>query len=213
MKKILAVGIIVVLLGSLFIGVAASVAADTVPPTIANMRRLPSSVLVGDPITITCTCTDDMSGVKNVSIQIKDAKYRVVNYTMTAAGGNTYTYTFNYTGKEGLYYIQYFRSYDNASNSEEKASTLNFTAWCYSDNKGAGGEVPTPSPTPDMNATATPLPPPPTIEWIRHPGPAISGRDVFNAVGLTVCAVVLIVLWCFLWRLNENIKWENDRNK
>ena len=188
---------------------------DVNAPTITLMARTPSSVLVGDPVTITCTVTDDVSGVENVSVQIKDAKSRVTNYTMTAGTNNTFSYEFTYTGKEGWYYIQYFNSYDEAGNFRENASSLNFSARGSSagggpGGGGAGGEVPTPSPTPEVNATVTPSPTPP-IEWIRRPSAAISGRDavivVGGVVGATFVMLMLAILWNYYKRQKSGGKW------
>ena len=184
---------------------------DVNAPTITETARTPSSVLVGDSVTISCTVTDDVSGVKNVSVQIKDAKDRVVNYTMVEGANNSYSYEFTYTGKEGWYYIQHFYSYDNASNLVDNASTLSFSARGYSAGDGvgggAGGEVPTPSPTPEVNVTVTPSPAPP-LEWIRRPAAAISGRDAVIVVGGVVGATFVMLMLAILWNYNKKQKRE-----
>lgn len=185
---------------------------DTVLPAITLMNRTPSSVLVGDPVTITCTVTDDVSGVENVSVQIKDAKDRITNYTLTAGASNTFTFTYNYTGKEGWYYIQYFNSYDEAGNFQENTSTISFSAVGYSagggaGGGGAGGEVPTPTPTPDVNATATSTPASP-LEWIRRPSAAISGRDAIIVVGGVVGVAFVMLMFAILWNYIKKQKRE-----
>ena len=176
---------------------------DVNAPTITETARTPSSVLVGDSVTITCTVTDDVSGVKNVTVQIKDAKDRVVNYTMTAGSNNSYSYTYTYTGKEGWYYIQYFSSYDNASNLRENDSTLNFSAVGYSaggdGGGGAGGEVHLPTPTPDVNATVTPTPSP--TEWIQQPKLEVDGETALMGAGIIVGVVFIALILDILWNV------------
>lgn len=185
------------LIGFCLIAAIAMVGAATAEPIITTTCT-PSSVLVGGSVTITCTVTDD-SGVKNVTVQIKDAKGSVTNFTMVAGASNTFSYEFTYTGKEGRYYIQSFWI-SNGSGFEENASTLNFSARDYYDIR------PTPTPTPDVNATATPSPTPPLV-WVRNPPRfPVTGREAVQIIGGVVGCVILVVLWRFLWRLNENIK-------
>lgn len=200
----------------------ANFTVDATPPTITAMARTPSSVLIGTPVTITCTVTDDVSGVKNVSVQIKDAKDRVVKYTMVAGASNAFSYTFSYTGKEGWYYIQYFSSYDNASNLKEEISTLSFSAVGSSAGGGAGGgggggEVPTPSPTPtpEINVTVTQSP---ASYWEEiHRSSVITVREAVRGMGIGVGIIVGVVfiaaLLITLWNIYLKGRRENDWNK
>ena len=181
---------------------------DTVLPTITAMNRTPDSVLVGNSVTITCTVTDDVSGVENVSVQIKNAKDIITNYTLTAGADNSFSYTYTYTGKEGWYYIQYFNSYDEAGNFRENASTLSFSATSSSAGGPGGGPGVVPSPTPDVNATVTP---PPPLEWIRRPEMPVSGRDAITVVGGVVGAAFAMLMLAIMWNYNKKQKREGKR--
>ena len=197
----------------------ANFTVDATAPTISEMAHTPSSVLVGDPVTITCTVVDGGVGVKNASIQIKDAKDRVFSYSLVAGANNSYAYEFTYTGKSGWYYIQYFRAYDENDNLREESSTLSFSARSYSaggvgEGGGAGGEVPTPMPdvnvtaVPDVNATATP----PPMEWIRQPT-KLNGETALMSAGVIVGFVFILLCLGILWNFDKKKRRERRRRK
>jgi len=189
--------IVVLLLAT--IGVVPTLAVDTTPPNITAMTCTPSSVLVGGSVTISCTVTDEASGVENVSVEVKDAKDRTANYTLTEGANNTFSYEFHYTGKSGTYFIKCFRAYDVAGNLQENATTLNFSAVGYS---AGGGDTPKVA-TSDVNATVTimPTPTPPPVEWIRQPKLEVDGETVIIGIGGVIGCIFIALILDILWNV------------
>jgi len=134
---------------------------DSTAPTISDVARTPASVLVGDPVTISCKVTDANSGVQNVLVRIQDAKSRRYNYSMVHGTGSNYSYEYGYTGASGTYLIKYFYAYDNASNLRTESSDLSFSAIGYAGGPAPPGPTPAPTPTPTVSPSPTLIPAPP----------------------------------------------------
>jgi len=135
--------------------------ADITAPAISNMNVSAASVLVGNPVTITCEVNDTYAGVDldGVSVRVENSKGVVSNYSMVHGTGDNYSYEYNYTGASGTYLLKYFYAYDNATGSDgnlaAEASELYFNAISYTGGEAGGGGAPAPAPTPmpDRNET------------------------------------------------------------
>lgn len=134
---------------------------DITAPTITSGSVSAASVLVGDPITITCQVSDTYAGVDldGVSVQVTNPKGMVANYSMAHGTGDNYSYTYSYTGASGTYLIKYFYAYDNSTGSDgnlaSESSELYFNTIPYTggDTGGGGGGGGAPAPAPTGNET------------------------------------------------------------
>ncbi|MDW8107676.1 MAG: hypothetical protein RMK45_09400 [Armatimonadota bacterium] len=106
-------------------GAPSSPTADTIPPTISNLRVQPSLLTVGSSATIQATVVDDRSGVATVLavITYPDNRQESIGLSLTQ-GVYQGTFAAQWDGRAGRIRVR-LRAADQAGNTAERETTVN----------------------------------------------------------------------------------------